>query len=675
MHIKKWPAISLAILINILFIGGLFSQTYPRTIELKRGRLWHSFHFTQECEPLADWQPMNYGLDWPGYDIKELASNIGGTYTYMITGGFFITALRTINPDTIQGWMDFCANGDRNTSWDKGKKPFLALRHEKKWKKGENYYLATDPDEAEEIIISEWEKDPQYPDYDKENKKFNITIDRKVRQWSGSQADQNYVIVEYTISSVRTELHGLDSAIVLFSYGMSPTDRGWNYTNPNFPPGARNTQSRWYPKDDLVTFWAGDFEETAQNEIFDYYEYYERNTVTNELEKQHEFMAPGKAGIKILDVELNGQPLDYEFTWAAGPNTSDYEGPFTGVSGFQNKYNAMKDPSKLHEAFKDPDDPRMGKSRLYANFSIGPFNLRGRGRGELKVVVAEFVGGADLKTAQNLTLDQKDSIEALADIAVDYLNDRVEFNYNHDYCVPMPPPGPEFELAPDSSREGRVGNIITFSDSVENVDDPHQGFPDVAGYRIYRSAEYPFGPWKKIADIPVKSSEYWDEAQEQYRFLDKKVALGYGYYYSITSYDQGHEQWSKDPSVSVPSLESSIFANRSSDPFYTTLLPQTGKDALDNVTVVPNPFYVTSGLQSAADAKMIQFVNVPAKCTIKIFTLRGDLVKTIHHNDPSSGVATWNQISDNNQYIKSGMYFYHLKSEYGKTRGKFCIIN
>ncbi len=675
MHRKKWSDKTVLLLFILFLFTGIKAQNYPRTIELTRGRLWHSFHFTQECEPLADWEPMNYGLDWPGYNIKELSSNIGGTYNYMITGGFFISALRTIDPDTVQGWMDFCANGDRNTSWDSGKQPFLALRHEKKWKHGENYYLATDPQEAEELIISEWEKDPQYPDYDKENKKFNIHATREVRQWSGSQADQNYVIVEYRINSVRTELHGLDSAVVLFSYAISPTDRGWNYTNPNYRPGARNTQSVWEPEKGLVTFWAGDFRETAQDESFDYYEYYQRNTVTNELEKRSEFMAPGKVGIKILEVSLNGDPLDYEFVWSAAPHSSDYEGPFTGVSGFDNKYEAMRNPLKLREAFTDPDDPRMGNSRLYANFSIGPFNLRGRGRGELKVVVAEFVGGADLKTARSLTLAQKDSIRALADSAVSYLNERVEFNYNHDYCVPMAPPGPEFSVSPDSSREGRVGNIITFSDSVEYVNDPHQGFPDVAGYRIYRSAEFPFGPWELIADIPVKSNTHWSDDEQQYKFLDKKVALGYGYYYSITSYDQGHDQWAEDPGVSVPPLESSVFANRSTTPFYTTLRPQSGQDVLDNVTVVPNPFYVSSGLQSAADAKLIQFVNVPAECTIRIFTLRGDLVKTIRHDNPSSGVATWNQISDNNQYIKSGMYYYHLTSEYGGTKGKFCIIN
>ncbi len=662
------------VIVLLIISVNVLAQDNPRTVELKRGAMWHAFHYAQECEPLSDWRPMTYGLDWPGYDIKEMSENIGGTYTHLITGGFFISALRTLDPDTVQGWMDFCVNGDRNTSWERGKQPFLALRHQKLYPGGENYYLATDPNEAEETIISEWEKDPQFSDYHTANKKFNINVTRTVRQWSGSQADENYVIVEYSIKSLPTELKGLDSAVVLFSYALSPNDRGWSYTNPNYLSGARNTQSRYDEKEQMVVAWAGDYRNTNEDESYDFFEYQVYNSVTNEYEMEHEFMAPGKMGIKILDVQLNRKPIDFNFTWSAGSPTSDYEGPFAGIAGFENKYNAMKDPSQLREAFDDPEDSRMGDSRLYANFAIGPFNLRGRGRGELKVVVAEFVGGADLKTARALTLADKDVIAAKADSAVDYLSQRVAFNYNHDYKVPMPPPGPEFSVTA-GDVQGSVQNIITFSDSVESINDPHQGIPDVAGYRIYRSAEYPFGPWTKIADIPVGAGGHYDEPTSIYRFEDNQVALGYGYYYSVTCYDTGHDAWAVDDSVSVPSLESSIFANRSPTKFYTTLNPLDENESLDKVVVVPNPFYVSSGLQSSADSKLIQFVNVPETCTIRIFTLRGDLVKTIQHNDPASGVATWNQISNNNQYVKSGMYFYHIESEQGESRGKFAIIN
>jgi hypothetical protein len=72
---------------------------------------------------------------------------------------------------------------------------------------------------------------------------------------------------------------------------------------------------------------------------------------------------------------------------------------------------------------------------------------------------------------------------------------------------------------------------------------------------------------------------------------------------------------------------------------------------------MPNPFYRSSGFEVAGDIKNIQLVNLSEECTIRIYTVRGDLVKTIHHNNPFSGVATWNQISDYEQYVKSGIYF------------------
>ncbi|MDZ7797073.1 MAG: hypothetical protein U5N56_08520 [Candidatus Marinimicrobia bacterium] len=91
---------------------------------------------------------------------------------------------------------------------------------------------------------------------------------------------------------------------------------------------------------------------------------------------------------------------------------------------------------------------------------------------------------------------------------------------------------------------------------------------------------------------------------------------------------------------------------------------------------MPNPFYLNSGLSFAGDSKKLQFVNLPEQCTIRIFTLRGDLVKTLEHNDPFSGSISWNQISDHGQYVKSGMYLYHIKTPDGREiRGKFAIVN
>ncbi|MBN2780644.1 MAG: hypothetical protein JXR21_01625, partial [Candidatus Marinimicrobia bacterium] len=358
-----------------------------------------------------------------------------------------------------------------------------------------------------------------------------------------------------------------------------------------------------------------------------------------------------------------------------GPSSSDYEGPFAGVSGLENKYHAMANPLLLNEAFTDSNDARMGNGRLYANFSFGPYDLFGRGVDSVVIVFAEFVGGADFTASRTLPLEEKDSIRALADSAMQYLGERVTFNYEHGLSVPVPPPGPDFTVtAIDSS--GKVGNRIAFSDSVESIPDPQHGLVDIAGYRIYRSGTYPMGPWKLIADFPLKDPRYWNALKQRYEVNDFFVAMGYGYYYAVTSYDEGHAAWIRDPSVTVPPLESSLYANRTPQPFFTTQRPVSSAVGLSRVAVVPNPFYLSSGLSFAGDTKKILFVNLPETCTIRIFTLRGDPVKTLEHHDPASGSISWNQISDYGQYIKSGLYFYHIETPDGQqVRGKFAIVN
>ena len=79
----------------IAFISGgdtVFAQNNTYTIDLTRGKLWHSFYISQECEPMADWGRKTYGMDWPGFRTEEIKQNIGGSNSYLVAGGFFITA-------------------------------------------------------------------------------------------------------------------------------------------------------------------------------------------------------------------------------------------------------------------------------------------------------------------------------------------------------------------------------------------------------------------------------------------------------------------------------------------------------------------------------------------------------------------------------------------------------
>ena len=189
----------------------------------------------------------------------------------------------------------------------------------------------------------------------------------------------------------------------------------------------------------------------------------------------------------------------------------------------------------------------------------------------------------------------------------------------------------------------------------------------------------PIGPWELIADIKKGDTQFYDPSKRKYKFVDTTVTIGFSYYYSITSYDTGHASWppnlnARFPETNsnrVPPMESSIFANRMVVPFKATI-PATSE--LDKILVVPNPFIARSGFVNPRDVDVIQFVNIPSPCAIRIYTIRGDLVKTINHND-GSGIASWNQVTDYGQYVESGIYIYHVETPDGKKKiGKFAII-
>ena len=103
---------------------------------------------------------------------------------------------------------------------------------------------------------------------------------------------------------------------------------------------------------------------------------------------------------------------------------------------------------------------------------------------------------------------------------------------------------------------------------------------------------------------------------------------------------------------------------------------------LDNIAVVPNPYIVAASweprhqYQSGRGPRKIDFINLPSECTIKIFTLSGYLVTTIHHDDVyEKGAESWNLLSKDNLEIAYGVYLYHVDAPgIGEHTGKFAVI-
>lgn len=91
---------------------------------------------------------------------------------------------------------------------------------------------------------------------------------------------------------------------------------------------------------------------------------------------------------------------------------------------------------------------------------------------------------------------------------------------------------------------------------------------------------------------------------------------------------------------------------------------------LDLAHAFPNPFIPSKGHRE------IMFTRLTAKATIRIYTIAGELVKTIVKSSGASDEVAWMPVVNAaGQPVASGVYIYHIESTDGKTKiGKVMVI-
>ena len=133
--------------------------------------------------------------------------------------------------------------------------------------------------------------------------------------------------------------------------------------------------------------------------------------------------------------------------------------------------------------------------------------------------------------------------------------------------------------------------------------------------------------------------------------------------------------------IRKPFTKQDVFAFTAHAPYIDK--QKAGSDSsLNRIAVVPNPYVVTAEwepqhvFKSGRGERKIDFIHLPAQCTIKIFTVRGYLVATIEHDSLiDDGSASWNLLSKDGMEIAYGVYIFHVDAPgIGSKIGKFGVI-
>jgi len=324
-------------------------------------------------------------------------------------------------------------------------------------------------------------------------------------------------------------------------------------------------------------------------------------------------------------------------------------------------------PSRDQERYRQMTDGRIMEPQSTTGdgtksmVSFGPYTL---GVGDTLHWRAAFVFGEGLK-----------GVLKNADL-VDWL-------VRQDFHVPSPPPPPPLRIEPKSQQVTLRWDPLPGDVDPEKYQDPFRADTTrqpFEGYRVYKSTVSSVGPWTLLAEYDVPDDAYGQNTGLTYEYTDRGLLNNLEYFYSVTAFSK------PDAVIGFPSQESSVnAAARRAVP--GTEPPQT----VGEVAVVPNPYRGDIAYHSYNPAwekpagsrdrwmeqdRRIQFINLPAHCEIKIYTLAGDLIETLVHQNPTQGHEDWNLTSSVGQAISSGIYLFTVEDKNnGKVQvGKFVVI-
>ncbi|MBE9511857.1 MAG: hypothetical protein IMY71_13380 [Bacteroidetes bacterium] len=321
----------------------------------------------------------------------------------------------------------------------------------------------------------------------------------------------------------------------------------------------------------------------------------------------------------------------------------------------------------ISDGIIDNDESPLDPGNTKCVFGFGPFTVE---PGDTMAFTVALVGGFGAE-----------DIKAKAQLA--------KRLYDNNFEAPPPPPPPLFTLKPgdhsvtinwewkDEYDQQNYINPEEYADSTRK----DGNINDFAGYRIYRSEESTEGPWVLVAEFDKTDDDFGYETGLMYEYKDEGLINGIRYFYAVTAFDLPE----KAGVTTIPSQESSkrIHAEMT--------VPGKKAEKMGGVYVVPNPYrsdidytspikweYSTqSGRTDWYEVdRRLAFFNLTGPCTIRIFSLLGECVTVLEHNDTNINVAYWNLISLSNQTVSTGIYFFHVEDyNTGQTQiGKFVII-
>ena len=116
----------------------------------------------------------------------------------------------------------------------------------------------------------------------------------------------------------------------------------------------------------------------------------------------------------------------------------------------------------------------------------------------------------------------------------------------------------------------------------------------------------------------------------------------------------------------IPSIKAVVRSGSDGDLYtFSTTAGVTGgtvsTDEIDKISVYPNPYYGFHELEPSRYDKFISFNHLPAKATLRIFNLGGQMVRIINKTEATGQFVRWDLLNQNGFPVASGIYIVHIE--------------
>lgn len=611
----------IAIILMLVFSDVSSAQVTWGKQTLKRGKLWATIWNSLQYGDPTETSNGFHTIDYPGY---SKGTNVSDALNYAEAAGYAIYGVRdkiassyTINSRFFPSGQDVFPIEEATLT--------------------KNYNLANIGMSGEEIVTGGHHVNG-----------LNVDVSRRSMVWSYPGLS-DFIIHEVTITN--NELTSVDSMYFGMRYGIRITQRSGSRGDEKY--GWDPVEKLFYFYDHRRFSWQDEspiiYNFGPGTDVGDARDIYQQGI------REHELDAPGYFTVAVLD--------------SAGSNVYQNILEHTGqglTEGADLVDQIFIQGSSSHARVKEVmthQQPRMSwdsarvigveggnkyERRPEFLVSVGPLSLSPFN--SVKIVYAEVMGEMDrakiveggIANVNLLATASRDSMLAHVRAA------RKLFANNYLPTVHPPPTPTDGENSLKISTEpGQI--IIEWLPISPAYKDPKKGINDIAGYRVYRSNYFTIGPWTLVKEIKKDSVIL---VNGNIRFVEKDLPFGVGNYYCVTSYDTDGNESGK--------------VNNTRFPIYPLRGPNV--QFPKNVYVVPNPFRQHSNLAGTGERFRMEFIGIPAKCKIKIYTLTGDVIQEINHDD-GSGSEAWGSIErldyQLNKWtlgIAPGVYIYRVES-------------